>query len=370
MSKKKLHIVALDNPYPPNYGGAIDMFYRIKALSEAGVKIILHIFYKNRKPGKEWAGICQEVYSYKRKTGLSGISAKKPYIVYSRRSRKLLHNLLKDDSPILFEGLHTCFYLNSNELEKRKKLVRLHNIEHAYYYDLYKNSGNFLKKLYYRMESDLLCRFERNLKHADVLFPISHKETKHFKALHSQVVYLPPFSEEKQKSGNVELENYCIYHGNLSVSENEKAVFFLINKVFSNLKIKLVIAGKKPGGKIQSLCRRHPHISLVANPNKEALEELLSKAKIHVLYSNQDTGIKLKLIESIRYSGEVVISNELNDDNMFSEICHIANTAEDFKSKILTLSESNDTSNQNGRAAFLEQHFSNQKNAQIIIEHL
>ncbi|MFN3917127.1 MAG: hypothetical protein ACK4K0_05235 [Flavobacteriales bacterium] len=370
MSEKKLHIVALDNPHPADYGGAIDMYYRIKTLAEAGIKITLHIFYKNRKPADEWAGICEEVYSYKRKTGFSGISAKTPYIVYSRRSKKLLNNLLKDNSPILFEGIHTCFHLSNKALKKRKKLVRLHNVEHAYYYDLYKNSGNLLKRLYYRLESDLLCQFERYLKHADVLFPISHKETKHFKALYSQVVYLSPFSEEKQKPRNIELENYCIYHGNLSVSENEKAVFFLINEVFSNLKIKLIIAGKKPGSKIQSLCNRHPYTSLVANPNKETLEELLSKAKIHVLYSNQDTGIKLKLIESLRYSGEVIISGEMNDGNMFSKVCHIANNTEEFKSKILALSGSNDTSKQNDKTAFLEQYFSNQKNAQIIIEHL
>ena len=35
-----LHVIAFDVPYPANYGGVIDVFYRVKALSEAGVRCI------------------------------------------------------------------------------------------------------------------------------------------------------------------------------------------------------------------------------------------------------------------------------------------------------------------------------------------
>ena len=31
-------------PYPPNYGGVIDVFYKIKSLHAIGIKIILHCF--------------------------------------------------------------------------------------------------------------------------------------------------------------------------------------------------------------------------------------------------------------------------------------------------------------------------------------
>ena len=41
---KDLHIVCLAQPYPPNYGGAVEMYYKLKALHAAGVKITLHIF--------------------------------------------------------------------------------------------------------------------------------------------------------------------------------------------------------------------------------------------------------------------------------------------------------------------------------------
>ena len=42
--KNKLHIISLDIPFPANYGGVIDIFYKLKSLSNLGVEIILHCF--------------------------------------------------------------------------------------------------------------------------------------------------------------------------------------------------------------------------------------------------------------------------------------------------------------------------------------
>ena len=44
MKPAALHIICLDAPSPPNYGGAIDMYYKIRALALAGTRIILHYF--------------------------------------------------------------------------------------------------------------------------------------------------------------------------------------------------------------------------------------------------------------------------------------------------------------------------------------
>ena len=32
MNNKHLHIVTLDTPWPVNYGGVVDLFYKLKAL--------------------------------------------------------------------------------------------------------------------------------------------------------------------------------------------------------------------------------------------------------------------------------------------------------------------------------------------------
>ena len=50
---KHLHIIALNIPFPPNYGGVIDIYYKIKALHQLGVKIILHCFAYERPQAEE-----------------------------------------------------------------------------------------------------------------------------------------------------------------------------------------------------------------------------------------------------------------------------------------------------------------------------
>ena len=35
----KLHVVSFQVPFPPDYGGLIDVYYKLKALKEAGDEI-------------------------------------------------------------------------------------------------------------------------------------------------------------------------------------------------------------------------------------------------------------------------------------------------------------------------------------------
>ena len=86
MSENHLHIIAFDVPYPANYGGVIDVFYRVKALTEAGVKVHLHCFEYGRGE-QEILKRCHEVKYYKRDTSFARQLSLTPYIVNSRRSR-------------------------------------------------------------------------------------------------------------------------------------------------------------------------------------------------------------------------------------------------------------------------------------------
>ena len=54
----KINIVSFDIPYPPDYGGVIDIYYKIKALNSVGIKIYLHCFYYGRKRSFRLESIC------------------------------------------------------------------------------------------------------------------------------------------------------------------------------------------------------------------------------------------------------------------------------------------------------------------------
>ncbi|MBK8845625.1 MAG: mannosyltransferase, partial [Bacteroidetes bacterium] len=114
--EKHLHIISFDIPYPANYGGVIDVFYKIKALSAIGIKIHLHCFEYNRAPHAILNELCTVVHYYPRNTARSKLFNRQPYIVVSRTSDDLIKNLLHDDYPILMEGLHSTFILNDERL--------------------------------------------------------------------------------------------------------------------------------------------------------------------------------------------------------------------------------------------------------------
>src|SRR3989442_10397132 len=109
------------------------------------------------------------------------------------------------------------------------------------------------------------------------------------------ISYLPvfiPFQKVRSMEG---IGTYCLYHGNLSVTENEKAAIFLVENVFNKMKVPFVIAGRNPSARLQRLAHFHCHTCLVANPGDSEMRDLIAKAQIHILPSFNETGVKLKL---------------------------------------------------------------------------
>ena len=133
---KSIHIVALDVPLPLNYGGAIDIFYRIKALYQLGFNITLHCFEYGRGEQKDLERYTTRVIYYPRKKKVFDLFSSTPFIVKSRANKSLLAQLKGDNYPILFEGIHSTAFLNNIQLKNRIKLVRCHNVEHNYYSSL------------------------------------------------------------------------------------------------------------------------------------------------------------------------------------------------------------------------------------------
>ena len=119
MSKRQIQIVAFNNPYPPNYGGAIDMYYKIKALHKLGVDIILHFFYKDREDISGLEDYCSIIYEYKQDNGFSSHFSLKPFSSHSRRNKTLFDRLTKSNAPILVESLRCCEVLDFENLPQK-----------------------------------------------------------------------------------------------------------------------------------------------------------------------------------------------------------------------------------------------------------
>ena len=204
------HVIAFDVPYPPNYGGVIDVFYKLKHLHQAGAIIHLHCYQYGRDEAPELLKYCKTVTYYKRSTKNIALHfSLTPFTVLTRRSKTLEENLLKDNHPILFEVLHTCYLLNDSRFENRIKLYRQSNIEHEYYKQLAQSEKSFLKRLYLQLEAFKLKRFENIVNKATAVLAVNEKDTLYFQNNYPKVksIFLPSFhnnTEVKSKLGRGE----------------------------------------------------------------------------------------------------------------------------------------------------------------------
>lgn len=367
---KHLHIVTHDVPWPADYGGVVDLFYKIKALHKLGIKIHLHCFTGGRTEQPTLNLYCASVNYYERKKGLAAFSFTIPYIVKSRSDKALIRNLLKDDHPVFLEGIHSTYFLHNGMLANRKVFVRLHNVEYKYYRQLAKHENNILKKIYFFTESLLLKKYEKEIANKATFWPVSIEDTEFYrKKFHSKRIdFLPvflPWDHMKSETGK---GSFCLYHGNLAINENEKAADWLLNNVFNTLEIPFVVAGKNPSLPLQALAHAHPHTCIVVNPSEHEMQDLIRKAQVNIIPSFNKTGIKLKLLNAV-YNGRHCLANrEAVEGSGLEAACHIANGAEEFKKEIKQLfSEPFTEKNMQHRSAALEALYSNEKNARQLI---
>lgn len=369
----KLHIISSDVPFPPDYGGMVDVFYKVKNLHEAGVKVYLHCFEYGRGEPREMAQYCEEVFYYKRKTGLKGLSLRLPYMMYSRRDDNLLNNLIRIDAPILFEGVHTTYYLSHPALGDRFKLMRNQNLEQEYYTHLAERETNPARKFYYRTEAKLLKIKESRLDTADVFLTVAEHDHRFFKQAypdkkHEYIPSFQPYNDVRSLPGK---GNYILYHGNLGHPENVEAALFLLEQVCLHINVPFVFAGKDPDEKIVAACAASGHCTLIPNPSMDYMKKLVAEAQVHLLPTFQATGLKLKLLHALFNGRHVLVNEAMIKGTGLAMACHTAETPLSFVEKIKELMDiSFDEEAMQLRRELLLQRYDNKRNAKRIITYL
>ena len=164
----KLHIVSFNVPFPADYGGIIDVYYRIKALHKLGVEIHLHTFTYGRPAARELDALCSSVTYYRRRT------------------------VSKDNAPILLEGLHCCSVLEV--IDGSRIMVRAHNVEHEYYSRLADATSSLFRRIYLRSDARKLERYEPLLTKAAAVFAVTEADAAHFRSIGCKNVLLMPSS--------------------------------------------------------------------------------------------------------------------------------------------------------------------------------
>jgi hypothetical protein len=369
MKDQKLHIVSFDVPFPPDYGGVIDVFYKIKTLHEEGVKIFLHCFEYGRGKQNELKKYCEKIYYYKRNISRHLLFNSLPYIVSSRSSEKIITNLLKDNEPILFEGLHCCFYLKDSRLARRKRIVRMHNIEHDYYASLALVEKNFFRKRYFESETKKLQRFESVLESADAIAAISTKDARELSHRYKNVINIMPFHPHNQIEISEGTGSFSLYHGSLTVGENNKAALYLVNEIFNDINLPLIIAGKGASAELRGAINKKENISLHENVSAEEIYSLIKNAQINILPTFQATGLKLKLLSALYLGRHCIVNSPMVAETGLESLCHVAESADEMKKEISRLMKVpfNDKEKLE-REKILRKKFSNRENVRKLIQ--
>ena len=363
----RLHIICLDVPFPADYGGAIDMFYRIQALHQLGLDLTLHVFHYGREKQSELEKYGEVIY-YERRRSIWHLFSKRPFIVQSRISQHLLTKLRKDNSPILFEGIHTTWPLEMEDIRQRFTLVRMHNVEDEYYLGLRKHA-RWYQKWYFEQERWKLKNYVHQLKHAKHLFAIKQSDAEKLAVFHPSTYILPasipPLNEQFSP-----VQPYALFHGNLSVPENEQAARWLIQtlKGLYSRQFPLIVAGKNPSKRLTKWCNQDG-IMLKKNPTSAEMEQLVNGAQLHLLHTNVPSGVKLKLINCLASSGQVLVNEGMVEGTHLDQFCTVATDAKAFKKHFIGLQNKPLTQVEfDRRQQYLHTHFNTKENCKLIAE--
>ena len=342
-------------PYPPNTGGRIVMYNRIKQLKILGnqIHLITIVDNMNEVNLQEIGKICNTVKLINRKqTKLENLAKTFlfPYCVASRTSSKIsdiVDSLIeKKKCDIVFCEFPQMAYnlLNLKNKGKCKLILSLHNIESETMHSLAKCMKSPLKKLIYDIEAKRLRKIEDkivNNKVFDAICFVSDKDMIYFKQRYPDfcgMLWLSPIGADTHIIQNKTKEKNIILVGKMNYQPNIAGALWLVSKVIPTVLeeepcVKLYIVGKDPTDEVRNLANDH----IIVTGTVESVENYYNQAMIAVLPIFEGGGVKTKLIEAASYAMPIVSTTfgikgtSFGKDN---EII-IADTEDDFAKGIL-----------------------------------
>ncbi|MGB3080576.1 MAG: hypothetical protein WBB31_15960 [Saprospiraceae bacterium] len=368
--KPDLHIVSFGVPFPANYGGAIDVWNRVRALHQQGLRIMLHCFvYGSFKPHDAIREVVEEVHYYPRIAWPAILSPGQPYIVASRRNPLLLARLKKDYAPVLFEGIHTTGYVD--ELKDRKLLLRAHNIEHQYYAGLARESQRFAY-LFFQREALALERYENNKARSfNAVFAISKEDKAWYDAKGSNCIFSPVFHGFEAMDVPSGRGQYLLYQGDLSVEINQKSLLEVLKNIPPEDNYPIVVAGRSGDQGFEQKLMKYPNIQREIDVTSGRMSELIRDAQVIIIHSRHPAGMKVKIFPAL-YQGRFIAANENSLTHTYlDKALHIYPLVQNLGSllkKLWPLEFS--SSHQAERASILSQLPSDQEKAKEIIKYL
>lgn len=368
-----LHIVTFEIPLPSDHDSAMDTFSMIRTLKEEGIHIHLHCFGVKDETHETLMQYCHQVNYYEETNIFERFSKKIPACI--KYSGTLQDDLLKDNEPILVEDIRATGFIDKEQINKGRIFLRHHIVEYRFFSSQADCSLAPIEKIYYKRESALLKGYTRRISHlVNKIWTATEDDSKSLrddlKITNTETIgsFVPKEWEVKCQQGK---GCCCLYHGDLNIPSNEAAVIWLIKEVFSKIAIPFLIAGKGPSLRLKYLTGQNPNICLIENPSPQELQDLISKAHIHVLPAVIKTGICLNLINSLYNGRHCLVNTELAKDSALAALLETADNADQFINSLQHLfNRPFSVPEKEMRHILLSERFNNQQKALQLIKTL
>ncbi|PBJ12703.1 glycosyltransferase [Flavobacterium sp. ACN6] len=342
----KILIAASFFPYPPHFGGAFDVLERIKGLKSLGHEIDLVCTCKEFPEEKNISFIKQyvnEVIIVPRKNSLIDLFSLRPLQVVSRKALKKV-SLKKNYNYAILESESVGIIFENKSFKSDKTIVRVHNNESDYFYQLAKSAKNYAEKIYYSFEALRFKSYSKKIfKKADRLLFISNKEIskRSNRSFMEKSIYMPASINDVLVQQELSNKN-VLFVGALFMPNNFEAIIWYLKNVHSFLTAekdyKLIIAGStgdKDPKKFQEIFEIYPNVEVRLNQND--LKNCYSESTIFINPMLHGAGVKLKSINAIQ-NGLILISSEIGAEGIGlikNDMYFEANKPEDFLKSIL-----------------------------------
>lgn len=343
----KVIIISSFFPYPAHFGGAFDVLERIKGLKLLGHDIDLVCTCKESPEEKNIQFIKQfinELILVDRKNKVIDLFSPKPLQVVSRKQLKSIFIKTNYDYAIL-ESESVGMVLENKSLKANKIIVRVHNNESDYFYQLAKSTKNYHDKIYYFLESLKFRKYSKKIyKKADRLWFISNEEINNMSvdlSLLNKSIHLPPSVNGKFIKRDLYGKN-LLFIGALFMPNNVEAILWYLNNVHSILikeeNYKLIIVGSTGDSNpkiYHSMFNSYSNVEV--RLNLKDLDKSYSESTVFINPMLHGAGVKLKSINAIQ-NGLLLVSSKVGVEGIGlikNEMYLEANSPEDFSEAIL-----------------------------------
>jgi polysaccharide biosynthesis protein PslH len=347
---RKVLVVSQFFPYPPDHGSAVDIWGHILSLRSLGCTVDL-VATDSTPPRNadflEVQSAVRNVWFVKRTRRFWQVLSFKPFQVVSRRDLRSVP-LSDEYGWALLETEYVSDILLNKRLRTDCVILRVHNDEVRYYWDLARACQRASEKLLFLLDSFKFRAFSpRVWKACHQLWFISDYERAEFSSQHRLAAhksfFVPPRVELPDMLPYRNVGPRVLYVGSLSRAMNVEGLRWYLAEVHPRIAIagyRFVIAGHTGGasiGWLEDLCEEKPNIEI--SPDIKDLAPLYAEHSVFVNPIFGGAGLKIKTVHALA-AGLAVVTTQIGAEGTGlrdGEHILIAERGEEFASCVESL---------------------------------